>query len=1029
MKAPETPQASMRLLELVKQVQQGEISGREAIKLATRPETSASLTDDIALAISHWAREVVQNTDSSWRVSVTLHTLLYAGLDARDQGQGKPLSPLGCRLAGNWLDIVSVALWHVPDPSLYKDALGRGERAMALLREEKGTRKQELASLLHSLGTVHLDPYAAMRSNPGVAKELQAWRRRAWDGETWNSTRYPDIEKEGYPPPAEALAKAKTYYRAAADLREGRERARSLKALVQTLHAHGLFALDVDRDGMAVAAGEALALLNPKEDGPVVAELTGYLRYAGEKADVSALQQWFDQSLDASIAAHGRDNTRLAVIQTARMLLDREPAKVLRLLLDAQSLFTVEAKADQCTAFHHLVLRAFARMHGFQAKAFVSPDKPAAEMLVQDLIRQSENEKWDPARLAGALVAVAEYTTEVDQEHVGVRLIDLLQSIAPVTTASLKSSLDSFRAQLWLNEGVNAVNREDWDGATQYYSVALVAVTEMGASPLIQELLERLADVVRRGGADAATAVARTLFDRTDAIELIGGHTATERLQEIYRLSVDAILGYKGSPDDLWTLVQLAKGRRFAAMIAAGSAHRLMAEDRDSEVLAHIVETRAEASQAESNTAPARPIEIGALLSPYSRDSLRLEGDSAVERLINLEHRYDTTLHERLVSMSAGTSGLLASEGAVRDALEEDTVLLQYYCPCPMNAEPFLVLTLSTRTETRWSVVRLKGAASPMRLTLDGVEVEYTYASGLVQSLREAVNEDPGAEPLSGGARQVISDATEVFFGSIASLLAAYRTQGKSHLCIVAHGPLTYAPLHLLGPLPKTMSGDWTVTYLPSLQLLSTHQGGAALRRRRTRALAAFGLSFSGGPEPIAEAVREAQSVAYALRTEALLEDEATESAVLDALRNSRYVHIASHGEHRPFAPSFQNIRLAPRGDEDGHLYAYKLLGMDLRGLELVTLSACETALGRFDAGDNPQGLAATLFLAGAQTLIGTLWEVETTCSEYFFTALYKRLGDGDAKLDAYRKALEATRKQHPQFRDWGAFYFAGSWR
>lgn len=1027
MKTPEVPQAAMQLLELVKQVQQGEISGREAIKLATRAEMSGSLTDDVAFAISHWAREVVQNNENSWRVSVTLHALLYAGLDTREHG--KKLSRLGCLLAGNWLDVVSVALWHVPDPFLYKDALGRGERAVARLKEEDGAKAQELASLLHSLGTVHLDPYAAMRSNPGLAKELQAWRHRAWDGETWNGTRYPDIEKEGYPPPAEALAKAKTYYRAAADLREGRDRARSLKALVQTLHAHGLFALDVDRDGMAVAAREALALLDPKEDGPVVAELTEYLRYAGGKADASALPKWFDQSLDASIAAHGDDSTRLAVIHAATTWLDGEPAKVLRLLLDAHPLFTAEAKGDQCTAFHQLVLRAFARTHGYRAGTFLSPERPAAAMLAQDLIRQAENEKWDPARLAGALVAVAEYSTAVDQEQVGVRLIDLLRSIAPITTASIKSSLDSFRAQLLLNEGVNAVNREDWDGATQSYAVALAAATELRAPSLMRDLLERLADVVRRGGADAATAVVRTLFDRTDTIELIGGQAATERLQEIYRLSVHAILGYKGSPDDLWTLIQLAKGRRFAAMIAAGSAHRVTPEDRDPESLARIAKARAKAAQGDSTAAPDRVIQIGALLSPYSRDSLRLEGDSVVERFINLEHRYDTTLHERLVSLSAGTSGLLASEGALRDALDEDTVLLQYYCPCPMNAEPFLVATLSTRTETRWSVVRLKGAVSPMRLTLDGVEVESTYASGLVQSLREAVNEDPGAEPLSSHAQEVIAGATEVFFGSIESLLAAYRKEGKSHLCIAAHGPLTYAPLHLLGPLPKTMSGDWTVTYLPSLQLLSTHQGGATLRRRRTRALAAFGLSFSGGPEPIAEAVSEAQSVAYALRTEALLEDDATESAVLDALRNSRYVHIASHGEHRPFAPSFQNIRLAPRGDEDGRLYAYKMLGMDLRGLELVTLSACETALGRFDAGDNPQGLAATLFLAGAQTIIGTLWDVETNCSEHFFTTLYKRLGEGDAKVDAYRKALEATRKKHPQFRDWGAFYFAGSWR
>jgi CHAT domain-containing protein len=162
--------------------------------------------------------------------------------------------------------------------------------------------------------------------------------------------------------------------------------------------------------------------------------------------------------------------------------------------------------------------------------------------------------------------------------------------------------------------------------------------------------------------------------------------------------------------------------------------------------------------------------------------------------------------------------------------------------------------------------------------------------------------------------------------------------------------------------------------------------------------------------------------------TEPLLEENVTKQYLLAALQHSRYVHIATHGYQNAIAPSFHKLVLASDGVDDGDLHAHELLGLDLRGLKLVTLSACETALGRFDRGMNPHGLPATLLLAGVETVIGTLWDIESTCSERFFTTFYTSLSDGQSKLGAYGEALRVTREHHPEFRDWGAFYFLGDW-
>ena len=102
---------------------------------------------------------------------------------------------------------------------------------------------------------------------------------------------------------------------------------------------------------------------------------------------------------------------------------------------------------------------------------------------------------------------------------------------------------------------------------------------------------------------------------------------------------------------------------------------------------------------------------------------------------------------------------------------------------------------------------------------------------------------------------------------------------------------------------------------------------------------------------------------------------------------------------------------------------------MDLRGLEILTLSACETALGRFDEWDNLRGLPASFLLAGVATIIGTLWPVGLDVAEKFFTVFYEQIKGGLERRDAFAQAQRQARKSFPTYSDWGAFYYIGMWR
>jgi CHAT domain-containing protein len=92
----------------------------------------------------------------------------------------------------------------------------------------------------------------------------------------------------------------------------------------------------------------------------------------------------------------------------------------------------------------------------------------------------------------------------------------------------------------------------------------------------------------------------------------------------------------------------------------------------------------------------------------------------------------------------------------------------------------------------------------------------------------------------------------------------------------------------------------------------------------------------------------------------------------------------------------------------------------------MATLSACETALGRVDISDNPRGLVSALMLGGAQSVVGTLWEVDDAAAQTFFSHLYERLADGSSRVEAFHAARMRAWERHPLPCDWGAFVYLG---
>lgn len=100
-----------------------------------------------------------------------------------------------------------------------------------------------------------------------------------------------------------------------------------------------------------------------------------------------------------------------------------------------------------------------------------------------------------------------------------------------------------------------------------------------------------------------------------------------------------------------------------------------------------------------------------------------------------------------------------------------------------------------------------------------------------------------------------------------------------------------------------------------------------------------------------------------------------------------------------------------PYNIEDGIATAQELSNLDYRNVDLVVLSACQSALGEVN-GEGVYGLQRGLKLAGVQSLLMTLWPVDDQATQMLMVEFYKNLISGNSKALALKKAQEYIKVQ-----------------
>lgn len=1009
--------------------QEGEISETLALNKAASADVGNALAPLYVDTLCAFAEQDAHS--GNWRSAVQRMRLLLAAIDARTDDLAR--SRIEDAAVSAWLEVAARATADIPDGRIFFDAKRRGETVIKDALDLNDAARA--ARFQHQLGVLHLDPYVGGRSSTQFHMQIQSWFGRLDAEYGLESASWGPPEERTLPAVLDGLEQAIVYFRAAETALFGERLARTLKALAEALLWREIAGGAEARKEIATIARRALDLAEGGDDEALVVALKNILTYVDgeETGDVSPIVEAL-----LSPEAIAEDDTIKPAMRVTELGQAANHLHGCKRYVDAVRLLD---RAAALARKHNLEAdrRSFAMSKANVLSSLVEANVPGiAETLAQrgaEAAVQEIESRVASEDVATMLIGLAAMTSNFDLEKHGQAIIQRAIAWDPDLEHNAHDFLLILLGNLSFNEAVNCLNDGRPADAITNYMQALSYFVAAEAPEQAVSALDQALDLLDANNNETGLRLAVPLAETAVGLESIGGVGARQVVARAWAEVTGCVFGRGERRLNAELLALILQGAKGGAFASAWDTWTPVTPDAAAcELLERINKARervAPQAQAEEDTG----LDEHMLLSSFLGAGEGLGGDTAEEILENLQVAFDARIERELTPQTRSLETIMQFSD-LQNSLDERAVLLAQLNAKTAGGEHAL-FTICVSDETCFAALG-NGQLPPAAIEVsdDRYSATMDWFGLSVSAWRSELLSEPGPAELTPEAEEALGSASGMLLGGgMAEHLTELRARGKDHIVVAPHAAFNFFPFHLLQLNGRPLAEDWVVTALPNLCLLRRHLGARAKDGYEIAERAPFtsiGLGFEGrqphGLASLPEAVEEAKRVAGIFGTDALLDTQATETGFVEALRSARIVHLASHGRHRVAAPAFQAVYLSPDQENDGLVEAWELLQHDLEGLALVGLSACESALGRVDIGDNIRGLPAALLLAGSESIVGTLWNVESGAAQTFFEELYRLIAEGKERRDAFGAAMRKTRKLYPAYRDWGAFYLLGEW-
>ena len=262
------------------------------------------------------------------------------------------------------------------------------------------------------------------------------------------------------------------------------------------------------------------------------------------------------------------------------------------------------------------------------------------------------------------------------------------------------------------------------------------------------------------------------------------------------------------------------------------------------------------------------------------------------------------------------------------------------------------------------------------------------------------------------------------------TLIAPIESEGwlksTKQLYIIPHAILHYVPFAALQNKNRFLIDDYVVAYLPAAAALTqANNSSDAGKSMLAMAPASTRLQYTR---------LESESVSgfFPKQNTLLVGSRATESSFKKLAEGFDLIHLATHGYFNKANPLLSGLTLESDANDDGRLEVHEIMNLRLKA-KLVTLSACDTAVGSgyfsdVPPGDDLVGLTRAFLSTGAPSVLASLWEINDRSAVSFMDSFYRQLRETDkatALALTQRQMRLRGRYRHPYY--WAAFVMVGA--
>lgn len=373
----------------------------------------------------------------------------------------------------------------------------------------------------------------------------------------------------------------------------------------------------------------------------------------------------------------------------------------------------------------------------------------------------------------------------------------------------------------------------------------------------------------------------------------------------------------------------------------------------------------------------------------------------------------------------------------------QGTTIVEYFCsyaPAPFQRQSATLSRLYAWVLTPAGHIHMYSLDAPaLQALLPGMASTAAPAQTSADPAEPSLIPSPLRDLAHADAQHSPNSLLRELYDILIEPLQAVLPQAPdAQVVIIPHRELYTIPFAaLIGPEGRHFIEHYSLRFSPSVSLLDVAPAGppaqdgepptALVVGNPELPATADGWRAALRPLPaLPGAEQEAKQVAAMLGVQPLLGAEATINACLTSIGAARYIHFATHGLLEPVASleAPGALALSPTVTDDGLLTAEQIASLSLHA-DLVVLSACSTGQGRTSA-DGVIGLTRAFIVAGAATVVVSLWPVSDAPTAHLMESFYNELRQHGDKCRALQRAMLTTMNTFPAPHAWAGFALFG---